>query len=262
MSDDDLVLVSHAGAVAIVTLNNPSRMNALSRKMALALGEAGRVVAQNTDVRAVILTGAGSQAFCSGADLKERRGMNDAEVREQLRIYAEEFAWLESSPVPVVAALNGIALGGGLEIALLCDLRVAAEHAVLGLPETSLGIIPGAGGTQRLTRAIGEPRAKELILLGRRISASHALAIGLVNRVARPGQNFLEDTLEWIRPIAEGAPIAQRAALSAIDAATTMDLPRGLARERELYEDCLASDDRKEALVAFAEKRRPVFRGR
>lgn len=262
MSDEARVRLSREGAVAVVTLDNPARMNALSRSLTRELGRVGRELRDSTETRAIVVTGAGDQAFCAGADLKERRGMSDDEVREQLRQYPEEFGWLETSPVPVVAAINGVALGGGLEIALLCDLRVAAEHALLGLPETGLGIIPAAGGTQRLTRAVGEPRAKELILLGRRISASHALAIGLVNRVTRPGVNLLADTLEWIRPIAEGAPIAQRAALAAIDAALQLDLPAGLARERELYEGCLASEDRREALSAFAEKRKPTFRGR
>lgn len=187
--------------------------------------------------------------------------MSDDDVREQLRLYRSELAWLEPFPAPVVAALNGVCLGGGLEMALSCDLRVAAEHALLGLPETTLGIIPGAGGTQRLPRLVGEARAKELILLGKRISASHALAIGLVNRVSRPGVGVLDDVLEWIRPIIEGAPIAQRAALSAIDDAAKLDREAGLARETELYEKCLTSSDRAEALTAFAEKRKPSFKG-
>lgn len=164
--------------------------------------------------------------------------------------------------VPSFCFINGVALGGGLELSLLCNLRVAAEHALLGLPETTLGIIPGAGGTQRLPRLVGEARAKELILLGKRITASHALALGLVNRVSRPGVDVLDDTLDWIRPIADGAPIAQGAALAAIDATRTLELPDGLNRELELYERCLTSADRTEALNAFAEKRKPKFVGR
>jgi enoyl-CoA hydratase/carnithine racemase len=143
----------------------------------------------------------------------------------------------------------------------MCDLRVAAEHALLGFPETTLGIIPGAGGTQRLPRIVGEARAKELLLLGRRITASHALMIGLVNRVARPAADVLEETLEWIRPIVDGAPVAQRVALAAVDATRTMDLSAGLVRERDLYGECLATEDRREALAAFAEKRKPAFKG-
>ena len=160
-----------------------------------------------------------------------------------------------------MAALNGAALGGGLELALACDLRVAAAHAVLGLPETSLGIIPGAGGTQRLPRLVGYARALELILLGQRLSAEEALALGLVNRVTPAGTAVLDDTLAWLAPLLEGSPIAMRAALEAVRAATTLPLDAGLDAERRAYEACLTSDDRREALRAFAEKRPPVFRG-
>lgn len=262
MSEEAPVRVEHREGATLVVLDRPDKMNALSREMVLALGRIGKELAQRSELRAVVITGAGTQAFCSGADLKERKGMSAEQVREILGLYRSELAWIESSPVPVIAALNGLALGGGLEIALLADLRVAAEHAVVGLPETSLGIIPGAGGTQRLTRIIGPARAKELILLGRRLTAAHALALGVLNRVAKPGTNVVDDTLEWIRPILEGAPIAQRAALAAIDAAGSQTLAEGLETERSLYEACLASEDRTEALQAFAEKRRPVFRGK
>jgi enoyl-CoA hydratase/carnithine racemase len=179
-----------------------------------------------------------------------------------VKLYRSELGWLDISPLPVIAAINGVALGGGLELALLCDLRVAAEHALLGLPETTIGIIPGAGGTQRLPRVIGEARAKELILLGRRLDAREALAIGLVNRVTPAGQSVLDDTLAWIRPISEGAPIALAAALGAIDASFEVPLARGLELERVFYDECLRSEDRVEALRAFAEKRKPAFKGR
>ena len=157
--------------------------------------------------------------------------------------------------------MNGIALGGGLELALLSDLRVAAPHAVLGLPETGLGIIPGSGGTQRLPRIIGEARAKEMILLGRRLSAQEALAWGLVNRVSPERASVVDDAVAYLETVASGAPIAQAAALCAIDAAFDMPLDEGLAREHALYDECLRSADRREALLAFAEKRKPVFRG-
>jgi enoyl-CoA hydratase/carnithine racemase len=237
-------------------------MNAMNRRMVLELGHLGKALADDAKVRAVVITGAGNQAFSAGAELKERRGMSDDEVREQLRLYRSELEWIDPFPAPVVAAINGVALGGGLELALRCDLRVAADHAILGLPETTLAVIPGAGGTQTLPRIVGEARAKELILLGRRVTAAHALALGLVNRVTKPGQNVMDDTLEWIAPIVEGAPIAQRAALAAIDATRSLSLADGLEREFELYGDCLKSEDRIEALSAFAEKRMPEFKGR
>lgn len=262
MSDAVPVRLERRQNLAIVTLDRPERMNALNRVMLNELGRVGEELSKDTALRAVVITGAGNQAFCAGADLKERRAMSDDEVREHLAVHRKQLGWIEPFACPVIAAINGVALGGGLELALLCDLRVAAEHAIVGLPETSLGIIPGAGGTQRLPRIIGEARAKELILLGRRISAAHALAVGLVNRVSRPGVSVLDDTLEWIRPIVDGAPIAERAALAAIDASAVLDLDAGLDRERELYDACLASEDRREALAAFADKRKPTFKGK
>jgi enoyl-CoA hydratase/carnithine racemase len=245
-----------------VTLNRPDRRNALDRASIRELGRLGRELSADPGVRATIVTGAGDRAFCAGADLKERERMSEVEVREMLDLYRTELAWLGSAPFPVVAALNGPALGGGLEVALTCDLRTAAPHAVLGLPETSLGIIPGAGGTQRLPRIVGVPRALELVLLGRRLNAEEALAWGLVNRVAPAGSALLDDTLAWLAPLLEGAPLAMRAALDAVRGALSQPLDAGLDAERRGYERCLTSEDRREALRAFAEKRPPVFRGR
>jgi methylglutaconyl-CoA hydratase len=250
------------GGIALVTLDRPERMNALSRALVARLGELGREVAAQEDVRLVIVTGAGDKAFCAGADLKERAGMTQDEVRALLLAYESELGWLETSPVPTLAAINGAALGGGLKLALLCDLRVAAQHAVLGLPETSLGVIPGAGGTQRLPRLLGEARAKELILRAARLSAPEALILGLVNQVMPKSGDFLLEVIGWAEPILGGAPVAIRAALQAMRGAATRDLREGLALERAAYEQCLKSEDRVEALAAFSEKRKPVFKGR
>jgi enoyl-CoA hydratase/carnithine racemase len=262
MNDEFPVRVDQRGHVAIWTLDRPDRANALSRATLVALGNLVREAATNASVRAIVLTGAGDKAFCAGADLKERQGMSDDEVRVQVELYRSELGPLDRLPKPVVAAINGVALGGGLELALCCDLRVAAAHAQLGLPETTLGIIPGAGGTQRLPRVVGEARAKEMILLGRRLGASEALAWGLVNRVTPAGTNVVDDAVEWIRPIAEGAPIAQAAALEAIGRALDTTLEFGLELEKVSYGKTIASEDRREALAAFAEKRTPRFQGR
>ncbi|HTM46725.1 MAG TPA: enoyl-CoA hydratase-related protein [Polyangiaceae bacterium] len=248
--------------VAILTLCREGRMNALSRSVLGAFLDAKRQLSDDVTLRAVIVTGAGERAFCAGADLKERQLMTEAEVREQVWSYRDCLGWLDDFPVPVIAAINGAALGGGLELALLCDLRVAVIHAQLGLPETGLGIIPAAGGTQRLPRLVGEAKAKQMILLNERLSAAEALSAGLIHRVSPEGSNVLEDTWQWIAPIREGAPIAQRAALAAVDAARELSLAEGLERELQLYEECLNSEDRKEALRAFAEKRKAVFSGR
>ncbi|MEZ4219875.1 MAG: enoyl-CoA hydratase-related protein [Polyangiaceae bacterium] len=261
MSSQVLLLARRQGA-AIVTLNRPDRMNALSRELLLALGRLRDEVLADSSLRAIVLTGAGEKAFCAGADLKERQGMSMDDVRAQLGLYRSELGWLDTSPLPVIAALNGVAFGGGLELALLCDLRVAAEHVSLGLPETGLGIIPGAGGTQRLPRIVGEARAKELILLGSRLPAARALELGVINRVTPVGKSVVDDTLEWIRPILEGAPLAQAAALAAIDSSFEVGLAEGLALERVQYDECLRSEDRLEALRAFAAKEKPNFRGK
>jgi enoyl-CoA hydratase/carnithine racemase len=250
------------GSIALVTLSRPERMNALSRALVTRFGEIGREVAADAGVRLVIVTGSGDKAFSAGADLKERAGMSQQEVRDLLRAYETELGWLESVPVPTLAAINGAALGGGLELALMCDFRVAAPHAVLGLPETSLGVIPGAGGTQRLAKLLGEMRAKELILRALRLTAPEALILGLVNQVVPKSENFLHEVMAWADPILAGAPLAIGAALRSIRGAATRDLKEGLALERAAYEVCLQSEDRLEALAAFNEKRPPVYKGR
>jgi methylglutaconyl-CoA hydratase len=262
VTDDFPIRVEQRGAVAVWILDRPDRMNALSRAALVALGKLAREAAVNASIRAIVVTGAGDKAFCAGADLKERQSMTDDDVRAQIDLYRSELGPLDRSPKPVVAAINGLALGGGLELALVCDLRVAAAHAELGLPETSIGIIPGAGGTQRLPRVVGEGRAKEMILLARRVSAVEALAWGLVNRVTPEGQSVVDDAVAWIRPIAEGAPIAQAAALEAIDRGAEVPLEIGLALEKIGYDRTLPSEDRREALAAFAARRAPKFSGR
>ncbi|MBK8252066.1 MAG: enoyl-CoA hydratase/isomerase family protein [Polyangiaceae bacterium] len=260
--EDSPVKLTKRGSVAILQIDRESRRNALSRETLLAFGRLGRECVADNDVRAIVITGAGDKAFCAGADLKERQGMTPDDVRVQVGLYRSELSVLDHSPKPVIAAINGVAFGGGLELALVCDLRVASSTAELALPETTLGIIPGAGGTQRLPRIVGEARAKEMILLGRKLTAQQALEWGLVNRVAPEGADLLEDVLNWILPIANGAPIAQSAALRAIDTSfdTTLDL--GLELERVFYDETLRSSDRLEALRAFAEKRKPVFTGK
>ncbi len=250
------------GTVEVWTIDRPDRMNSLSRDLLRALGALARAAIANEAVRAIVLTGAGEKAFCAGADLKERQGMTENDVRAQVELYRSELGALDRSPKPVIAALNGVAFGGGLELALMCDLRVAAAHVEMGLPETSLGIIPGAGGTQRLPRIVGEARAKEMILLARRLRADEALAWGLVNRVTPKGTHVVDDAVSWIEPIASGAPIAQAAALEAIDRSFDTTLELGLELEKVSYDRTLVSEDRREALKAFAEKRKPVFAGR
>lgn len=249
------------GSIAVVTLQRPERMNALSRVLLQEIGTVFRALAADPAVRAVVLAGSGEKAFCAGADLKERQGMTEDDVRALLGLYRESFGAVDSCPKPVVAAIQGVALGGGFELALACDLRVAGAGAVVGLPETSLAIIPGAGGTQRLPRLVGPGRAKEMILLARRYAAHEALSLGLVTALAAPGESALAAAKRLVAPLAIGAPIALAAAMEAVDGGADLDLAEGLLLEARCYEKTLVSSDRREALAAFSEGRKPVYRG-
>jgi methylglutaconyl-CoA hydratase len=255
-----LVTVERRGPAAWVTLNRPDAANALSRDLVDQLGAAVARLGEDATVRAVVVTGTG-KTFCAGADLKERATMSADEVRVFLDELGATLNALAALPCPVIAALNGAAFGGGLELALACDIRVAAENVALGLVEARLGIIPGAGGTQRLARLIGVARAKELILTGRRIDASVGRELGLLAKVV-PAADVEAAVADLVDEIAAGAPLAVAQAKAAIDGGIALSLPGGLALEKRCYEVVLASADRDEGLRAFAEKRRPVFQGK
>ncbi len=253
--------VEAKGAVEVWTIDGEARRNAISRAM---LGEfEGHLarVGSGAAVRAVVITGAGDKAFCAGADLKERATMSEPEVRAFLEGLRRALRTLERSNCVFIAAINGSAFGGGTELALACDLRVAAPGAELGLTEVKLGIIPGGGGTQRLSRLIGQARAKDLILTGRRVSAPEAFTFGLVNRLAPEGQ-LLPTALALADSVVDGAPLAVAAAKHAVDEGLTLGLDEALALEHRHYETVLKSEDRVEGLKAFAEKRKPSYRGR
>jgi methylglutaconyl-CoA hydratase len=255
------VLVETRGAVAFITLNPPAAANALSRALVAALGPALARLRDDQEVRALVLTGAGPKAFCAGADLKERRAMSLDEARAFLRELNRVVDLIAAFPRPVIAAINGAAFGGGLELALACDLRLAADTAEMGLPETRLGIIPGAGGTQRLARVAGVAAAKELILTGRRIGSARARELGLVSEVLPAGE-LAAAAARVAAEVAGCGPLAVAQAKRAIDEGIELPLAAGLALERACYEVVLDSEDRNEGLAAFAEKRPPVFKGR
>lgn len=256
----ELVSSAREGDVVRLTIERPGVMNCLSfptlRRFRTLLEE----LAGDLSVRCVVITGRGEKAFCAGADLKERRSMPDERVPlfvRNIRGLMDDVAGL---PQPTIAALNGFALGGGTELALACDLRVAAPHAQLGLTETTLAIIPGAGGTQRLPRLVGVSRAKDLILTGRRVDAVEAQGMGLVNRIASEGE-LEAATDELAARIAANGPVAVRSAKRAIDRGGELPLGEGLEEEARCYELVLPTQDRLEALAAFAEKRTPKYRG-
>ncbi|MGJ7522571.1 enoyl-CoA hydratase/isomerase family protein [Variovorax sp. LT1P1] len=250
--------------VAIVTLNRPDRMNTLGGSMKPDLARAFFEYARADDrVRAVLVTGAGDRAFCAGADIKERAGnqITGADYFVAQKATHDLFRNIEEFEKPVIAALNGVALGGGLEIALCCDIRIASENARVGLPEIKLGVIPAAGGTQRLPRLIGEARAKELILTADLVDADTALRLGIVSRVV-PQAELMATALALAQRIAEHPPLAVRFAKRAINRGMQTDLDSGLEYERYAAAMIIDSEDRKEGMRAFVEKRKPVFTGR
>jgi enoyl-CoA hydratase/carnithine racemase len=257
---EDNILTEKRDSVLIVTLNRPKYMNALN----LATLSEGRKILTDVyfdpEIRAVIITGAGDRAFCAGADLKEREKMNEVQVRHYIKTIRETLIDIENLSKPVICAINGAALGGGTELALACDIRIADPNATFGLTEVTLGIIPAGGGTQRLPRLVGIGKAKELILTGKRISAQEALGIGLINRVSLEDK-LMEEALDMANSIAKNAPFAVRQAKFAINRGYEIDIYSGLALESKAYDVCIPTKDRIEALKAFREKRKPVFKG-
>ncbi|OFW74965.1 MAG: enoyl-CoA hydratase [Alicyclobacillus sp. RIFOXYA1_FULL_53_8] len=257
---ESLVIRSEENGIVTLTLNREDSANALSAALLEQLQEHLDDLV-STRTRVVILTGSGTKAFCAGADLKERRGMDEAQVLRAVARIRGVVNAVAALPMPVIVAINGVALGGGTELALAADLRIAAQSARFGLTETSLAIIPGAGGTQRLSRLIGVAQAKELIYTARRIDAQSALAVGMLNHVV-PDADLQSRTAELAAEIAKNGPIALRQAKYAIDHGLDVDLATGLAIEAKAYEVIIPTKDRLEGLQAFAEKRSPHYEGR
>lgn len=255
------VRVERRGRAAWITLDRPEAANALSRALVRAFSYALADVRAAGDAAVLVVTGAGDRAFSAGADLKERLEMSPAETRAFLDELRAALDALAGFPQPVLAAIAGAALGGGLELALACDIRIASEAAVFGFPEVRLGIIPGAGGTQRLARVCGLAVAKELVLTGRRIGSPRARELGLVSAVV-PAAELCAETQRWADEIAEAGPLAVAQAKRALDDGFGLPLPEGLDLEQRCYQVVIESEDRKEGLAAFAEQRKPVFRGR
>jgi enoyl-CoA hydratase len=246
--------------VLLATIDRPEVANAFNTRAALDLIDLFRSL-QSGEHRCVVLTGAGDRAFCAGADLKERDGLSDAQWLEQHEIFERMFRSVLDCPLPVIAAVNGAAYAGGLELVLCCDFAYASRTARFALTEVSLGIMPGGGGTQTLPRAVGERRAKELILAARPFTAEEGLAWGLINGLCEPAK-LLEETLATAARIAANAPLSVRQAKHAIAAGMQTDLRSGLALEIEAYNRLVGTEDRREGIRAFNEKRAPKFKGR
>ena len=259
---ETLVLFRPDDHILVVTLNRPDVANALNTRMGLDLVELFEALSLDLEnLRAVIFTGQGDKAFCAGGDLKERNGMSDESWQAQHVIFERMMRAIMGCPIPVLAAVNGAAYAGGCEIAAASDFIYAARGARFALTEVTLGIMPGSGGTQNLARAVGERRAKELILSGLPFTAEQAEAWGLVNRVVEPAE-LLEATLAIARRIAGNGPTAVRQAKQAIHRGLQMSLWDGLAFEIEAYNRLVPTEDRREGVAAFNERRKPVFSGR
>jgi enoyl-CoA hydratase len=248
------------GSVALIYLNAPEKRNALSLEMLAGLRDTLGQIQRETSIRVVILTGSGNQAFSSGTDINELKELSETEARETARLGQSVCDQIADSPLPVIAAVNGLAAGGGCELALACHMRLASSNAAFSLPETKLGIIPGYGATQRLPREIGRVRAIEIMLTGRTLPAAEAFRAGLVNRVTEAG-SLLVDADSLANEIAQLAPLAIRACLRAVNRGFELPLAEGLALETELFASLFASNDMREGTRAFLEKRKPVFNG-
>ncbi|TYS15896.1 enoyl-CoA hydratase [Rossellomorea vietnamensis] len=255
------ILLEQREHLGIVTVNRPDAMNAFNYDTLLELEKMIESIRINPDIRVVIFTGAGEKAFSVGADLKERKNLTEQQVRRNVMKIGDVFNGVSTLPQPTIAAMNGYAFGGGMELALSCDFRIAVSGTSMGLTETSLAIIPGAGGTQRLPRLIGESKAMELILTAKRLKSEEALDIGMLTRVASP-ESFMEEVISFAGEMLSNGPVALQQAKFAIKNGMNTDLQTGLQIERKAYEITIPTEDRVEALAAFSEKRKPQFKGK
>jgi len=259
--NDNILLKDEQDGVILLTLNRPGVMNSFNFDLLHVLKKQIEDVKFKPEIRVIIITGTGEKAFCSGADLKERVTLSPIQVKEFIFTIRNLFTSIEQLNKPVIAAVNGIALGGGTELALASDIRIASMNASMGLTETRLAIIPGAGGTQRLPRIVGRGKAKELIFTGRRVNAKEALQIGLVNAICEKDE-LIPEAMKMAAMICETGPIAIEQAKYAINYGLETDLHTGLAIESNAYWVTIPTEDRLEGLAAFREKRKPVYKGK
>lgn len=255
------VLYRKHNNIAYVTINRENALNCFNYEMLRELNEVTDLISFDADVRVVIITGAGDKAFSAGADLKERKTLNETEVRRNVKAIGDVFNSIANLPQPTIAAVNGYAFGGGFELMIACDFAIAAEGIEMGLTETSWAIIPGAGGTQRLPRLVGEMKAKELILTARKFKAEEAVNLGIVLKVVAK-ENLLNTCEQLAIDMMKNGPVAIKQAKYAITQGMNTDLQTGLAIESKAYELTIPTSDRMEALLAFNEKRSPQFRGK
>lgn len=261
MGADSCVLFENEDGIGIVTINRPKALNALNKEVLVNLGKIMDEVAADSSVKVVIITGSGEKSFVAGADITEMQPLTAVEGREFGRLGQAVNSKIEKLPQPVIAAVNGFALGGGCELAMACDIRIASENAKFGQPEVSLGIPPGFGGTQRLPRLVGKGRAKELLFTGDMIDATEAYRVGLVNKVVAPA-DLMDIARAMAQKITAKAPIAVQLCKVAVNEGLEMGLESGVSYEAEVFGLCFATEDQKEGMKAFTEKRKPSFVGK
>lgn len=255
------IIYEKSEGIATITINRPEALNAFSAEVVSEILQAIEDVKADESVRVVVLTGAGEKAFSAGADIKAMKGMNALKARELSQMGERLCNALENLEKPVIAAINGYALGGGLEVAMACDIRIASENARMGQTEINIGLIPGWGGTQRLTRLIGATKAKELIFTGKMIDARTAEQLGLVNMVV-PQDKFRETVRQFASELAQKAPVALKVAKALINKGAEISLDAAIALEREGFGVVASTEDLQEGVSAFIEKRKPVFKGK
>lgn len=255
------VIYEKSERIATITLNRPDALNAFNKDVVEEILKALEDAKNDEKIRVVILTGAGEKAFSAGADIKTMKGFDALKARELSLMGEKLCSAIENFEKPVIAAINGYALGGGLEVAMACDLRIASDKAKMGQTEINIGLIPGWGGTQRLTRLIGKTKAKELVFTGKMIDAKTAERLGLVNMVV-PADQFMETVRKFAMELAEKAPVALRIAKALINKGADMSLDAAIALEREGFGVVGSTEDLQEGVSAFIEKRKPVFKGK
>ena len=258
---DAVVLTQLDGAVLTLTINRPDKLNALNHEVMAALASAIDRAAHNDEVRCVVLTGAGEKAFVAGADIAELRAVDSKGAADMVKVARKLMGQMEQMGKPVIAAINGYALGGGCELALACTIRIASSAAMIGLPEIKLGLIPGYGGTQRLSRIAGRGRALHMMLSGQPVDAQKALDYGIVTQVVEPGE-LLDTVMKLAHTLAASAPLSVRAIIDAVHSGNDRSLEEGLDLEEWAFTSLVESDDMREGTGAFLEKRKPEFKGR
>ena len=260
------IRTEYSGNIFIITINRPDKLNALNKKVMEELGQAIAEVYESKEIRSAIITGAGSRAFVAGADIGEFSGLNKEQAMQMSRKGQDVFFKIENAPKPILAAVNGFALGGGCELALSCHFRLCSANAKFGQPEVNLGLIPGYGGTQRLTQLIGKGKAMELMMTGNMLSAEEALQLGLVNYITTQ-EDLLQKTREMLQLIETKAPIAIAKLIGCVNTAVSGKSGAsgrhfGFDEEISAFADCFDTEDKKEGTAAFLEKRKPIFKGR